>query len=114
MVDREDHMPDGWTVVRLTDGESSPGSVQCDATAEHMDPQDAAIPAVNEVEALRLLQKQLDDESVARFVERENAVAARAAQVAGDAHAHGSDHRCPCLGASQGMHRPNCPLRQNQ
>ncbi|CUE88431.1 Hypothetical protein, putative [Bodo saltans] len=112
-----------WTNVRLEERDPSPvivnhnNSDAGDEGGEYAGYDDATLspppqegppscdaPLDEEVKMLERLQKQLDEESVARFVHNENAKAA--------AENVDSNHRrCDCLGGSQGLHRLACPLR---
>jgi hypothetical protein len=113
-----------WTNVRLEERDTSPVLVNHDTHAEDNNNNDegyddAALspppqegpPSCDadpeeELLMMQRLQKQLDEESVARFVSTENAKAASEGIAPGS-----SQRRCECLGASQDIHRPACPLR---
>lgn len=96
-----------WTHVRMEERDSSPVVVNHEtgdgdtlATGDDEVSEPSNAPPVEDMEALKQLQKDLDDQSLMRFVNAENAKL-------------GAPRPCECLGASNGIHRPTCPLRQS-
>lgn len=92
---------------KKTEGESMPlGDVPlAPAASSETNANVFGSSSAQELEELAKLQKRLDEESVARFVEQENAKA-MTSQLGSSAQ------KCPCLGARQGIHRTTCVFHQ--